>query len=407
MMFDDAQRVLERFLSPLTLDEFLDPTLVGGFRRLGGGNHGARTELLGPDPAAVLGRAFHLAPQLTFHSANPAGPPPSLQAVADAADFRGRIAQFHARNYSVRFPDLRPLSPALDTLARALEVLLHQPVTASAFWSQPGLKAPVHYDDHDLIVAQLRGAKRWQISTKPSERPNPWKGIAPEAPELGPHEIVDVVPGDVLYLPRGTYHSVESDQESLHLAIGFTPLTVRDAVLAALDHLSDLDPALRAPVGGRLAFQLRGAGFERLGLATADGAARLLAACKAPGFLPQALQRRSSRAVALLAALPSAEPAAAIGLDTVLAQSEGAFCHLTATPETIDLSYPGGRLHIHRGAQESVLYIVNTARFRVRDIPGGIDDDVRLSLAAKFLEVGFLKLASAEAAQPSVDEVAA
>ena len=215
------------------------------------------------------------------------------------------------------------------------------------------------------------------------------------------------VPGDVLYLPRGTLHSVESDQESLHLAIGFTPLTVRDAVLAALDHLSDLDPALRAPVGGRVAFQLKGAGFERLGLAAADGAARLLAACKAPGFLPPALQRRSSRAVALLAALPADQPTPAIGLDTVLMQSEGAFCHLTATAETIDLSYPGGRLHIHRGAQESVLYVVNTVRFRVRDIPGAVEDDVRLSLAAKFLQVGFLQLAPAEAMQPSIDEAAA
>ena len=31
MLFDEAQRTLEQFLSPLTLDEFLDRTLVGGF----------------------------------------------------------------------------------------------------------------------------------------------------------------------------------------------------------------------------------------------------------------------------------------------------------------------------------------------------------------------------------------
>jgi hypothetical protein len=36
---------------------------------------------------------------------------------------------------------------------------------------------------------------------------------------------------------------------------------------------------------------------------------------------------------------------------------------------------------------------VNTPEFRVRDIPGEIGDDVRLSLAAKLLEVGFLRLA--------------
>ena len=39
--------------------------------------------------------------------------------------------------------------------------------------------------------------------------------------------------------------------------------------------------------------------------------------------------------------------------------------------------------------------MVNTARFRVRDIPGEVGDDIRLSLAGRFLEIGFLKLAPA------------
>jgi hypothetical protein len=36
---------------------------------------------------------------------------------------------------------------------------------------------------------------------------------------------------------------------------------------------------------------------------------------------------------------------------------------------------------------------VNAERFRVRDIPGDIGDDIRLSLAARFVEIGFLRLA--------------
>ena len=34
MMFHDAQRTLGQFLAPLTLDEFLDGVLAGGFRRI-------------------------------------------------------------------------------------------------------------------------------------------------------------------------------------------------------------------------------------------------------------------------------------------------------------------------------------------------------------------------------------
>jgi len=389
MLFPEAQSTLQQLLAPLTLDEFLDRTLSGGLCRIDGVGAAQRAALLGPDPRAVLINAFQLAPKLTFHSANPSGPAPSLAAVADAADFRVRIEQFHARNYSVRFPELRALWPQLDRLARALELMLHQPVTTSAFWSRGGMRAPVHYDDHDLIVVQLLGEKRWYVANS-SDLPNTWRGIPSDTVELGSHTSFDVRPGDVVYLPRGTLHSVTSDGESLHLSIGFTPLTLREALIAALDQLSDVDETLRATVGGRLAYQLRGVGVERLTGPVLEGLERLRAACRTPGFLTAALQRRSARVVATLAALPAPAVPPAIDLDTELAHTEVAFCHLTANPEKIDFSHPGGHLYIHRGAEPALIYMVNTPRFRVRDVPGEVADDVRLSLAAKLVEIGFL-----------------
>ncbi|HYM43923.1 MAG TPA: cupin domain-containing protein [Steroidobacteraceae bacterium] len=390
MLFTDAQRALQAFLAPLTLDEFLDRTLSGGLARVEAVSAAGRSLLLGPDPRAVLGGAFELAPKLTFHSANALGPAPSLEGVRDAADFRERIAQFHARNYSVRFPELRALSPQLDRLARAFEVVLHQPVTTSAFWSTGGMRAPVHYDDHDLIVVQLLGGKRWHVANS-SELPNTWRGIPPERVELGPHTSFDVGPGDLVYLPRGTLHSVDSDGESVHVSIGFTPLTVREALIAAIDQLSDVDQALRVTAGGRLAHHLRGVGLERLAGPVLDGIERLRTACRAPGFLAAALQRRSSRIVATLAPLPAATAPQTLDLDSELMQSEVAFCHLTANPDKIDFSYPGGHLYIHRGAEQALLYMVNTPRFRLREVPGEVGDEVRLSLAARLVEIGFLR----------------
>jgi hypothetical protein len=397
LRFEDAQRALQQFLAPLTVDEFLDQTLTGGFCRIEGGQTSPRIGLLGYDPQALLLDAFHLAPKLSFHSANPLGPPPSLEAIADAGDFRQRIEQFHARNYSVRFPELRPLSPALEYLARALEVLLHQPVSASAFWSRGGMRAPVHCDDHDLIVVQLRGIKRWYVSSKPSELPNPWKGIPGDPPDLGPHATLDVRPGDLMYLPRGTLHSVDSDTESLHLSIGFTPLTVRDAVTAALYQLCELDQTLRTSVGGRLAFQLMGVGFERLVPPVLEAVERLRSACRTPGFLASAMQRRSARAVASLEALPAAKTTPRIDVDTVLTQSNTAFCHLSASAEKIDFSYPGGHLYVHRGAEQDLLYMVNTATFRVRDVPGQLAEEVRVALATSLVQIGFLQVVPAAA----------
>ncbi|HEV2228474.1 MAG TPA: cupin domain-containing protein [Steroidobacteraceae bacterium] len=388
MLFPEAQRILQQLLAPLTLDEFLDKTLSGGLQRIDGAGAAERIALLGPDPRAVLLGAFHLAPKLTFHSANPSGPAPSLAGVADADDFRARIGQFHARNYSVRFPELRTLWPQLDRVARALELMLHKPVTTSAFWSRAGMRAPVHYDDHDLIVVQLLGEKRWYVANS-SDLPNTWRSV-PATVELGPHTSFDVHPGDLVYLPRGTLHSVTSEGESLHASIGFTPLTLREAIIAALDQLSDVDRTLRTTVGGRLAYQLQGAGLERLAGPVLEGIERLRAACRTPGFLAAALQGRSARAVATLAALPAPAQPPPVELDTELTHTDAAFCHLTASPERIDFSHPGGHVYLHRGAEQSLLYMVNTPRFRVRDVPGEIADDVRLSLARKLVEIGFL-----------------
>jgi hypothetical protein len=102
-----------------------------------------------------------------------------------------------------------------------------------------------------------------------------------------------------------------------------------------------------------------------------------------------ALQRRSARAVGDLDALPRPEAIPPLTVDTTLVHAEGAISHLTGSPETIDFAYPGGHLYIHRGAQEAVIFIADTPRFRVRDIPA--PDDVRLALAARLIEVGFLR----------------
>ncbi len=254
------------------------------------------------------------------------------------------------------------------------------------------MRAPVHFDDHDLIVVQMRGSKRWYLPNKPSELNNTWMSIPGDVPTLGAHETIDVRPGDLVYLPRGTLHSVDSDNESLHVSIGFTPLTVREAVLAALDQLSDLDRNLRISIGGRLAYQLNGAGLQALEPPILDAVARLTAACRTPGFLALALQRRSARIVGSLEALPAPSQSPGVELDSVLIRSSKAFSHLTANSEKIDFAYPGGHVYIHLGAEESVIFMVNTPKFRVRDIPGGIDDEVRLSLATKLLEIGFLEI---------------
>jgi hypothetical protein len=391
MRLPDALAVLDTVLAPEPSGDFLDGLTSGQWRRLPAAASAARLQLLGVDPRATLTGATAIATELTYHSANAATPAPALRAVTDAATFEAHIADFHDRHYSVRFPGLRPYSVALDHFCRGLECVLHKPVTASAFWSQGGMQAPVHSDDHDLLVIQVVGRKRWFIAAGPSALDNTWERIPGSPPSLGPSPATfEVGPGDAVYMPRGTVHAVEGDEESIHVSIGFTPLTVREALIAAIDHLSDLDRGWRTTATPFLGQQLLTGRLDPLPDFLSQAARSLTEALSAPGFVAAALQRRSARAVGLLPPTAAAS-VVDLTLDSVLRQRPDSFCHLSANPDKIDVAYPGGHLYIHRGAEAAVLFMVNTAQFRVRDIPGEVDDAVRLSLASRFCEVGLLE----------------
>jgi hypothetical protein len=392
MRLMDAESRLADLLAPVTVEHFLRSVAAARWQRLPGSQHEARLGLLGADPRTALSGAVAVARDLTYHSANADEAAPAIGMPTDPQAFRELIATFHARRYSVRFPGLRPYSTALDHVCRSLEAVLHKPVTASAFWSQGGMKAPVHADDHDLLVIQILGRKRWYVSDADSPLDNTWERIPGAAAVLGAHQTFDVEPGDAVYMPRGTVHAVDGHEESIHVSIGFTPLTVREVVIAAIDHLSDLDRNWRTTASAFLGRQVTSGQLEPLPTLMRQALGALQQVVAQPGFAEAAVQRHSARSVGALNKVSADEPVS-LSLDTLLEQRPDSFCHLSANPEKLDVAYPGGHLYIHRGAEAAVIYMVNQSRFWIRDLPGDLSDEVRLSLAARFVEVGILRRA--------------
>jgi len=349
----------------------------------------APRKLFGDEPKRTLlaGYGSH-ATKLKSYGMAPPLPPPATRLASNPDDFRELIESFHERDYTVRVPDVIPLSPRLQELARALETLFHQPVQAAAFWSKADAKAIVHYDNRDNIAVQLEGRKRWFISTDPPGLQNNWKQVGEPVPQLPRYRVVDAEPGHLIYIPRGTPHTVESTSESLHLAILFIPTTLREAITAALDYLSDSDVELRRPAFARAA----DADPATLSQRVADGLARLAEQCRSESFLSNALDLRSARMVNALDPLPKPGGQPQLNCNTIVRHTPLAIANLRHAQGTLDLTVPGEHIAIHPGVEQELRFIVAAPEFRVSDIPGQASDDVRVALVARLVASGLLQV---------------
>jgi ribosomal protein L16 Arg81 hydroxylase len=205
--------------------------------------------------------------------------------------------------------------------------------------------------------------------------------------------IVEIGPGDLLYLPRGTMHTVEGIADSLHASIGFVPLTLREALIACVDHLSEFTLPLRQTAVPHLGRQIMAADFGDLPERIRQAVQFLARNCLADEFIANSLQRRSSKIVSGLDRLEPAGPGALpISVATRLRHDPLATSHLSGNESKIDFAYPGGHHYIHRGTEQSLGFIAATPEFTVRDIPGDIGDEVRIALVQKLVDCGFLQI---------------
>lgn len=120
---------------------------------------------------------------------------------------------------------------ALEALAEDLERFFAARVLINAYVSGGDTSATQrHWDDHDVIVLQLEGAKHWEIR-RPAA-PAPLRGV------VGDRSEGDAVcwegtlaPGDSLFVPRGHPHVVTpTGGFSLHLTAGITRVRAVDVL---------------------------------------------------------------------------------------------------------------------------------------------------------------------------------
>ncbi|MEU8848830.1 cupin domain-containing protein [Streptomyces sp. NPDC048564] len=140
-------------------------------------------------------------------------------------------AELHARlaeGASLVIDAVDELHPPVARAAMELERWLRTGVQANLYASWTAREGfGVHWDDHDVVVTQIDGAKRWKLYGPTRTAPMYKDTDEPEPPPEKPVAELVLQPGDMLYLPRGWWHSVAASEgeHSLHLTFGVQTTT--------------------------------------------------------------------------------------------------------------------------------------------------------------------------------------
>ncbi len=174
---------------------------------------------------------------------------PSLYLSTDGRVIASAVTEQYLNGATVILPQLHESMPRLGALCRALERILSCHTQTNIYLTPPGHQGfATHYDNHDVFVLQLSGAKHWRIYGTPISIPYRGEGFT-----LGQHdpgEVTDSLTlraGDCLYLPRGVMHDAPNagNEPSLHITVGLITRTWADLMLEAVSELAIGEPAFR------------------------------------------------------------------------------------------------------------------------------------------------------------------
>lgn len=154
----------------------------------------------------------------------------------------------------------------LDHFMNTFASQVHQAgeLSFNCYYSPDGHGFGLHLDDHPVWILQIEGKKRWWYSRSPFPKPLstvsfsqgatearvPWADPIARPDESDFWEVV-LEPGDVLYLPEGTWHrAAAADGESLALTLACSRMSPLDLVQQAMAAGIAQRPALRENLPG-------------------------------------------------------------------------------------------------------------------------------------------------------------
>jgi ribosomal protein L16 Arg81 hydroxylase len=299
--------------------------------------------------------------------------------------------------YTVLLVKLHKRWPPIAGLCRELEgalikygVGLSRRIGCNLYLTPPKSQGfPPHYDDHDTLLLQIEGRKRWRIYDPiemfPLERqvtPLPRERLSPLRSEI----VME--PGHVLYMPRGFYHEAATmDGHSMHLTIGIYHPTWFDLVSKLL--IADARFREALPIVDFNDEQATRRLIEQFNQRVISLAQSGDVAGTASKMIDETVQNLDPIPDDGFKQLNGIE---SLSLDTALTKRKGAFARLAPDGEKLKLIFPGSGFRASNQLDPVFKFMMESETFVVRDLPL-LSDESKLQIATELVRDGLLKMA--------------
>lgn len=164
-----------------------------------------------------------------------------------------KVTEIMAHGATLLLNEVETLAPGILALVNTVQRELGAKSSVNLYYSRKERKGfDSHCDRHDVFAVQIYGTKRWNVYQGQLDRPIE-HAMFQNVPQIeydrlkgDVAEVVEMNPGDLLYLPRGKFHDALTTGElSVHLAVSSNEPLGLDW-LTQLWNLAVRDPEFRS-----------------------------------------------------------------------------------------------------------------------------------------------------------------
>ena len=295
-----------------------------------------------------------------------------------------------ADGYTIVLDSIERFMRPIASLSHSIEVELNFGTQVNAYVTPPESQGFVaHYDEHDVLILQIRGSKIWHLYNGVDVPPHEMRRQEPVAMAGLPSPTdVRTEAGDVLYLPRGRVHAAEATSEpSIHLTVGVHAPTLLTLVIRALYSLSYRDDRVHTQLPPR---HLDDPDVR----ATVSPLVRdIVSALEEPSVIEEGLVSLEDDLVKRGKCPPVAQAISnALGIDgnARVVKYQPLYSRVTDIPDGVALHFAQLVINAGSGHKDALQFLSkSTEPFRICDLPG-LSAAEQTELARTLIVTGFL-----------------